>query len=163
LRIAALPPPALRIYRARVDSQAKKWLDQATATRDTALLQRLLHRSLFRPPPAQGRPPLRWFAVGRGGLQGSEAPGGLLRLAGRRAGAARQGRADLPRSASRCGPRASEADPRPYFPGQLPRTERGTPGIPGTPCQSPGPSRRAPDELPESLAGVRESGRGPEA
>jgi len=42
LRLAALPPAALRAYRTRVDSQAKKWLDQGTATRDPLLLRRLV-------------------------------------------------------------------------------------------------------------------------
>src|SRR5438105_11987406 len=42
LRLAALPPTALDLYRSRVDSQAKKWLEQATATRDSVLLRRLV-------------------------------------------------------------------------------------------------------------------------
>ncbi|HEV3235973.1 MAG TPA: hypothetical protein VGZ25_03230, partial [Gemmataceae bacterium] len=45
LRLAALPPPALNLYRARVDRQAKKWLDQATAERDPRLLRRLVEET----------------------------------------------------------------------------------------------------------------------
>jgi outer membrane protein assembly factor BamB len=41
LRIAALPGEALRLYRGRVDRQAKKWLDEAVASADPELLQRL--------------------------------------------------------------------------------------------------------------------------
>jgi outer membrane protein assembly factor BamB len=42
LRLAALPPAALGLYRSRVDVQAKKWLEQATASRDSAVLRRLV-------------------------------------------------------------------------------------------------------------------------
>ncbi|HEV3120059.1 MAG TPA: hypothetical protein VGY58_23565, partial [Gemmataceae bacterium] len=42
VRLAALPPDALRLYRGRVDSQAKKWLDEGSATRDATLLRRLV-------------------------------------------------------------------------------------------------------------------------
>src|SRR5262249_2222161 len=42
LRLAALPPAALRIYRDRVDGRAKKWLEQAVASRDARLLRRLV-------------------------------------------------------------------------------------------------------------------------
>jgi outer membrane protein assembly factor BamB len=42
LRLAALPAAGLRLYRARVDNQAKKWLDQAVAGRDVDLLRRLV-------------------------------------------------------------------------------------------------------------------------
>jgi outer membrane protein assembly factor BamB len=42
LRLAVLEPAGLRLYRSRVDSRAKKWLDQGTATRDTDLLRRLV-------------------------------------------------------------------------------------------------------------------------
>src|SRR5262249_3419678 len=39
LRLAALPAEALALYRSRVDSQAKKWLEQGIADRDPALLR----------------------------------------------------------------------------------------------------------------------------
>ncbi|HXG09303.1 MAG TPA: PQQ-binding-like beta-propeller repeat protein [Gemmataceae bacterium] len=42
LRLAALPPEALRLYRNRVDAQARKWLEEGTSRRDAALLQRIV-------------------------------------------------------------------------------------------------------------------------
>src|SRR5438132_1833732 len=45
LRLASLPPDALRLYRGRVDSQAKKWLDEGSAARDAALLRRIVDES----------------------------------------------------------------------------------------------------------------------
>jgi outer membrane protein assembly factor BamB len=42
LSIAALPADGLRLYRARVDEPARKWLDQGMATHDTRLLRRVL-------------------------------------------------------------------------------------------------------------------------
>jgi outer membrane protein assembly factor BamB len=42
LAIAALPADGLRLYRARVDEPARKWLEQGTATHDTRLLRRVL-------------------------------------------------------------------------------------------------------------------------
>jgi outer membrane protein assembly factor BamB/tetratricopeptide (TPR) repeat protein len=42
LRLTALPPEALRLYRDRVESQAKKWFEQGKAERDTRLLRRLV-------------------------------------------------------------------------------------------------------------------------
>jgi cellulose synthase operon protein C len=41
-RLAALPPEALRLYRDRVEPQARKWLEEATATRDAALLRKVV-------------------------------------------------------------------------------------------------------------------------
>jgi outer membrane protein assembly factor BamB len=45
LRLAALPPAALQLYRSRVDNQAKKWLEQGQAARDAAVLRRLVEES----------------------------------------------------------------------------------------------------------------------
>jgi outer membrane protein assembly factor BamB len=45
LRIAALPPAALALYRGRVDSQARKWFDQGTASRDISLLRRVVEEA----------------------------------------------------------------------------------------------------------------------
>jgi outer membrane protein assembly factor BamB len=45
LRLAALPAAALRLYRSRVDSQAKQWLEQGMANRDPVLLHRLVEES----------------------------------------------------------------------------------------------------------------------
>ncbi|HZY88979.1 MAG TPA: hypothetical protein VFE78_29410, partial [Gemmataceae bacterium] len=41
-RLAALPPEALRLYRDRVEPQARKWLAEAAATRDAALLRKVV-------------------------------------------------------------------------------------------------------------------------
>jgi cellulose synthase operon protein C len=45
IRLAGLPAAARQLYRGRVDDQAKKWLDQGTANRDTALLRRLVEQT----------------------------------------------------------------------------------------------------------------------
>src|SRR5437868_3241997 len=37
LDLAALPPEALRLYRNRVDAQARRWFEQGSAARDLAL------------------------------------------------------------------------------------------------------------------------------
>jgi outer membrane protein assembly factor BamB len=42
LDLAALPPEGRRLYRNRVDAQARKWFEQGTATRDAALLRRVV-------------------------------------------------------------------------------------------------------------------------
>ncbi len=41
-RLAALPPEALRLYRDRVESQAKKWFEQGKNEREPRLLRRLV-------------------------------------------------------------------------------------------------------------------------
>lgn len=45
LRLAALPPAALRLYRARVDDQAKQWLEQGTRQRDPGPLRRVVEQA----------------------------------------------------------------------------------------------------------------------
>ena len=45
LRLAALPPPALKLYRGRVDSVAQKWCEQGIAGRDRKLLQNVVDRA----------------------------------------------------------------------------------------------------------------------
>lgn len=42
LRIAALPPAALRLYRGRMDAQAKKWLEEGIASHDVSALRRVV-------------------------------------------------------------------------------------------------------------------------
>jgi outer membrane protein assembly factor BamB len=42
LDLAALPAEALRLYRNRVDAQARKWFEQGAANRDVALLRRVV-------------------------------------------------------------------------------------------------------------------------
>ncbi|HYT95107.1 MAG TPA: PQQ-binding-like beta-propeller repeat protein [Gemmataceae bacterium] len=46
-RIAALPPAALTRYRARVDPQAKRWLQQGTAARDINALRRIVDEAFL--------------------------------------------------------------------------------------------------------------------
>lgn len=41
-RIAGLPAEQLRVYRARIDAQARKWFEQGAAQRDSRLLQRVV-------------------------------------------------------------------------------------------------------------------------
>ena len=44
-RLAALPPPALQLYRDRVDGQVKKWWDEGKANHDTRLLRRIVQEA----------------------------------------------------------------------------------------------------------------------
>jgi hypothetical protein len=44
LQFSLLPPEALAIYRARVDSQARKWYEEAIATRNPRLLEDIVDR-----------------------------------------------------------------------------------------------------------------------
>ena len=41
-QIAALPPPALALYRQRVDPQAAQWLERGLAQRDSGMLEKIL-------------------------------------------------------------------------------------------------------------------------
>jgi cellulose synthase operon protein C len=45
LRLAALPPEALKLYRARVDPVAQKWYEQGIARRDRKLLQGIVDQT----------------------------------------------------------------------------------------------------------------------
>jgi cellulose synthase operon protein C len=45
LRLAALPPEALKLYRARVDSVAQRWYEQGIAARDRKLLQNVVDQA----------------------------------------------------------------------------------------------------------------------
>ena len=65
-RLAALPPDALRLYRDRVESQAKKWFEQGKDEREPLLL---LPRSCpvvclclarAEPRPTGSQPPTNW-------------------------------------------------------------------------------------------------------
>ena len=66
LRIAALPPSALRTYRSRVDTQAKKLLDQAKAGYDAVLLRRIVEESFCSRPAEQAIDSLGDLAFERG-------------------------------------------------------------------------------------------------
>jgi outer membrane protein assembly factor BamB len=45
LRLTALPPVALRLYRTRVDDAARRWLEQGRVAQDTGLLRRLVEEA----------------------------------------------------------------------------------------------------------------------
>jgi outer membrane protein assembly factor BamB len=72
LRIAALPADVRRLYRSRVDEQAKKWLEQGTATRDPRLLRRVLDESFCSGPSAQALDLLGDLAFERGRFDDAE-------------------------------------------------------------------------------------------
>ncbi len=44
-RLATLPPPALQLYRDRVDGQVKKWWEEGKANHDTRLLRRIVQEA----------------------------------------------------------------------------------------------------------------------
>ena len=44
-RLAGLPPTALRLYRGRVEEQARKWLEQAKQDRDASVLRRVVEEA----------------------------------------------------------------------------------------------------------------------
>jgi len=46
LQLASLPPEALERYRARIDPTARRWYEQGIASRDAALLQRVVGEAL---------------------------------------------------------------------------------------------------------------------
>ncbi len=72
LRLSASPPAALRQYRSRVDVQAQKWLDQATPTRDTALLRRLVDETFCSTPTDRALDLLGDLAFERGNFEEAE-------------------------------------------------------------------------------------------
>ncbi|HLN27374.1 MAG TPA: PQQ-binding-like beta-propeller repeat protein [Gemmataceae bacterium] len=72
LRIAVLPPEAIKLYRARVDGQAKKWLDQGTASHDQALLRRVVEEAFCSRPSEQALNILGDLAFERGDFDDAE-------------------------------------------------------------------------------------------
>jgi len=72
LRIAALPPEALKLYRSRVDGQAKKWLDQGTVAHDQALLRRVVEEAFCSRPSEQALNILGDLAFERGDFDEAE-------------------------------------------------------------------------------------------
>lgn len=66
LQFASLPPEALRLYRNRVDPQARVWLEQGTARRDPAPLLRLLEEAFCSRPGEQALDLLGDLAFERG-------------------------------------------------------------------------------------------------
>jgi outer membrane protein assembly factor BamB len=73
IRIAALPANELQRYRDRVDVQARRWLEQGFATRDAALLRKIVDEAFCSRPAEQALELLGDLAFERG--QFSEAEG----------------------------------------------------------------------------------------
>jgi len=71
-RFVALPPPALKQYRARVDVPAKKLLDKAEPTRDVALLKRIVEDYLASRPAERALDLLGDLAFERGDFHEAE-------------------------------------------------------------------------------------------
>jgi outer membrane protein assembly factor BamB len=89
VRIAALPPDALKLYRARVDEPARKRLEQATPTRDEPLLRRLVDEAFCSRPAEQALDWLGDLAFERGDFAEAERYWGLLALSPTQAVAAK--------------------------------------------------------------------------
>ena len=66
LRLAALPGPALKLYRARFDAQAQRWLDEAVAARDVAQLRRIVDEAFISRPAERAIDLLGDLALARG-------------------------------------------------------------------------------------------------
>jgi len=66
LRLAALPPPALKLYRARFDAQAQRWLEQAAPARDVAQLRRIVDEAFASRPAERAIDLLGGLALARG-------------------------------------------------------------------------------------------------
>jgi outer membrane protein assembly factor BamB len=64
--IAALPPEARRLYRSRVDRQAARWLEQAAASHDTRLLQKIVEDAFCSTPAEKALDLLGDLAFERG-------------------------------------------------------------------------------------------------
>src|SRR5262245_10605549 len=65
-RLAALPPEARKLYRAKVDDSARKWLEQATAQRDEKLLEQVISEAFCSTPAEQALQLLGDMALERG-------------------------------------------------------------------------------------------------
>ena len=70
--LTRLPPDALRSYRNGVDPQAKKWLEQAEATRDVRLLRRVVDEAFCSRPAEKAIDLLGDFAFERGDFAEAE-------------------------------------------------------------------------------------------
>jgi outer membrane protein assembly factor BamB len=71
--LSALPAEALRLYRDRIEGQARKWLDQALATRDERLLRRVADEAFCSPAGAVALDVLGDLAFERGRFDEAEA------------------------------------------------------------------------------------------
>ena len=70
--LASLPPDALRSYRDGADGQARKWLEQATATRDARLLRRVVDEAFCSRPGEKALDLLGDLAFERGDFAEAE-------------------------------------------------------------------------------------------
>jgi outer membrane protein assembly factor BamB len=91
-RLAALPPEGLRLYRARVEPQARKWLEEAAATRDAALLRKVVDEAFCSRAAETALDRLGDFAFERGRF--AEAEGWWRALAPMDGGARKEGGSD---------------------------------------------------------------------
>ncbi|HKI30638.1 MAG TPA: PQQ-binding-like beta-propeller repeat protein [Gemmataceae bacterium] len=80
LRLAALPPEALRPYRTRVDPQAKKWLAQGVADHDVRPLERIVDEAFCSRPADAALDALGDLAFERGRFHEAERWWRLLAL-----------------------------------------------------------------------------------
>ncbi len=71
-RISKLPPEALRLYRDRADSAARKWLEQGAANRDVRLLSRIVAEAFCSKPGEQALNLLGDLALERGEIEAAE-------------------------------------------------------------------------------------------
>lgn len=72
LRLAALPPAALRLYRQRLDARARQWLDEGRAMRDPAPLRRLVEETFASRHTAEALDLLGDLAFERGEFTAAE-------------------------------------------------------------------------------------------
>jgi outer membrane protein assembly factor BamB/tetratricopeptide (TPR) repeat protein len=72
LQIARLPPEALKLYRNRVEPQARKWLAQGTARRDERLLRKVVDEAFCSPAAAEALDLLGDFVFERGRFDEAE-------------------------------------------------------------------------------------------
>src|SRR5438128_19865 len=79
-RLAALPPEALKLYRSRVDGQAKTLVEQALANHDLRLLERVVNEMFCSRPAEQAQNQLGDLAFERGDFDEAERWWGLLAL-----------------------------------------------------------------------------------
>jgi outer membrane protein assembly factor BamB len=76
--LAALPPEGLRLYRARVDARARKWLEQGEAARDARLLRKVADEAFCSRPAERALDLLGDLAFERGRFEEAGAWWALL-------------------------------------------------------------------------------------
>jgi outer membrane protein assembly factor BamB len=78
VRLAAMPPAARRLYRARVDDQAKQWLDEGVERRDPLPLRRLVEQAFCSRHAERALDLLGDLAFERGDFEQAERWWGML-------------------------------------------------------------------------------------